>query len=109
MQIDDLLVFTVKQEASDLHIKAGRTPLLRIKGKLLPLKSEPLAPEAVRSLLMAMLDDRKKEQLENSLYVDLAYSLPGVSRFRVTIYHQRGSLSAVFRRVPFVFPTLDEW
>ena len=109
MQIDDLLQFMVRQGASDLHLKAARPPLLRINGKLLPLKSEPLPVEAVRALLMSILDDRQKAQLETEFYVDLAYSLPGVSRFRATVYFQRGSVSAVFRRVPFEFPSLDEW
>src|SRR5437867_6019536 len=109
MHIDELLRFMAAQGASDLHVKAARTPLLRIKGKLLPLKSEPLAPEAVRALLVAILDERQKAQLESDFYVDLAYSLTGVSRFRVTIYQQRGTLSGVFRRVPFEFPSLDDW
>jgi len=107
--MEELLRFMVRQEASDLHIKAARPPLLRVHGKLLPLKSDPLPPEAVQQLLLSLLDERQRQQLETAFYVDLAYSLPGVSRFRATIYQQRGNLSGVFRRVPFEFPTLDEW
>ena len=109
MKIDDLLRFTVSQDASDLHIKAARPPLLRVSGKLVPLKADPLPPDAVREILTSILDERQRHQLAVAYYVDLAYSLPGVSRFRATIYQQRGNLSGVFRRVPFEFPTLEAW
>ena len=109
MKIDDLLRFMVQQEASDLHVKPMRPPLLRIKGKLLPLKSEPLPPDLIREMLNAILTERNREALESGLAVDFGYSLAGVSRFRASVFHQRGTLSGVFRRVPFDFPTLDDW
>jgi twitching motility protein PilT len=109
MKIDDLLRFMVKQEASDLHLKAMRPPLIRIKGKLLPLKSDPLHPDLIREMVTSILSERHQQTLEQQFTVDFAYSLPGVSRFRSSIFYQRGALSAVFRRVPFEFPSLDEW
>ncbi len=109
MKIDDLLRFMVQQEASDLHIKPMRPPLLRIKGKLLPLKADPLPPDLIREMLHAILTDRNREALESGLAVDFGYSLAGISRFRASVFHQRGTLSGVFRRVPFDFPTLEEW
>ncbi len=109
MKIDDLLRFMVKQEASDLHIKPMRPPLLRMKGKLLPLKSEPLHPDLIRDMVGAILSETHRKTLEERLAVDFGHSLPGVSRFRASVFHQRGTLSAVFRRVPFDFPTLEEW
>jgi twitching motility protein PilT len=109
MKIDDLLRFMVQQEASDLHVKPMRPPLLRVKGKLLPLKSEPLKPDLVREMLMDILSERNQATLENEMAVDFGHSLAGVSRFRALAFHQRGTVSAVFRRVPFDFPSLDDW
>jgi twitching motility protein PilT len=107
--LDDLLRFMVKQEASDLHLKPMRPPLLRLKGKLIPLKGEPIKPDAMDRLLRTLLSDKQTEILEDRRCVEFGYSVPGMSRFRGTIYYQRGTLGGVFRRVPFAFPTLDEW
>ncbi len=109
MNIDELLKFMVRQSASDLHIKPMRPPLLRIKGRLVPVKADPLIPDLIKEILFAILSERQKRYLEDNLYVEFGYSLPGVSRFRTSIYFQRGTLSAVFRRVPIDFPTLDDW
>ena len=109
MTIDDLLRFTVAQEASDLHLKPMRPPLLRMGGKLLPLKSDPLQPDAIREMLQSLLSDRMRKTLDEAFAVDFGHSVPGVSRFRATVFFQRGTLSAVFRRVPFDFPSLDDW
>ncbi len=109
MTIDDLLRFMVKQEASDLHLKPMRPPLLRVGGKLLPLRADPLRPEQLAEMLDPVLMGRYRETLDRQLAVDLGYSIPGVSRFRATVFYQRGTLSAVFRRVPFDFPSLEDW
>jgi twitching motility protein PilT len=109
MTIDDLLRFMVKQEASDLHLKPMRPPLLRIKGKLLPLKTDPLHPDLLREMIGSLLNDKMKAQLEENCAADFGHSVPGVSRFRASVFMQRGTLSAVFRRVPFEFPSLDDW
>jgi len=109
MTIDELLRFMVQQEASDLHVKPMRPPLLRIKGKLLPLKSDPLHPDLLREMLNSLLNDRMRKQLEENCAIDFGHSVSGVSRFRASVFQQRGTLSAVFRRVPFEFPSLEDW
>jgi twitching motility protein PilT len=109
MTIDDLLRFMVKQEASDLHLKPMRPPLVRIKGKLLPLKVDALHPDLIREMLDSILSDRMRETLEERFAVDFGYSLSGVSRFRASVFYQRGTLSGIFRRVPFNFPSLEDW
>jgi twitching motility protein PilT len=109
LNIDDLLRFMVKQQASDLHLKPMRPPLMRMNGKLLPLKAEPLKPDVIPKLLESIIPERLHETLETQLAVDFGYSLPGVSRFRASVFQQRGTRSAVFRRVPFDFPGLDDW
>ncbi|NJN63597.1 MAG: PilT/PilU family type 4a pilus ATPase [Acidobacteria bacterium] len=107
--LDDLLRFMVKQEASDLHLKPMRPPLLRLKGKLIPLKGSPIKPDEMDRLLRGLLSERQKELIEERRCVEFGYSVAALSRFRGTIFYQRGTLGAVFRRVPFAFPTLDEW
>jgi len=109
LRIDDLLRFMVQQQASDLHIKPMRPPLVRLGGKLLPLKIDPLKPEAIAQLLDAIVPEQLKSALETQLAVDFGYSLAGVSRFRASVVQQRGTRSAVFRRVPFDFPSLEDW
>ncbi|MDB4324882.1 PilT/PilU family type 4a pilus ATPase [bacterium] len=109
LSIDDLLRFMVEQDASDLHLKPRRPPLVRMNGKLLPLKMEPLAPDAIPRLLEPVITERQATKLEDELSIDFGYSVGGLSRFRCSVFHQRGTLSAVFRRVPFDFRSLDDW
>jgi twitching motility protein PilT len=109
MTIDELLRFMVQQEASDLHLKPMRPPLLRLKGKLLPLKTDPLHPDLLRDMLTELMNERMKKQIETDCAIDFGHSVPGVSRFRASVFVQRGTLSAVFRRVPFEFPSLEDW
>ncbi|HEY3171235.1 MAG TPA: ATPase, T2SS/T4P/T4SS family, partial [Thermoanaerobaculia bacterium] len=96
------------KEASDLHLKPMRPPLLRIKGKLVPLKSEALQPKELEDMLVEILTPAQKQKLENRQSVDLGYGLTGVARFRANVYVQRGSLAAVFRRIPFKLPSIEE-
>ncbi len=109
MVIEDLLNFMVNQNASDLHIKPMRPPLLRLKGKLVSLKMEPLVPDLIKEMLYGILTEKQRHSLEENLCLEFGYSMPGLSRFRTSIYFQRGTLSAVFRRVPFEFPSIDDW
>jgi len=109
LNIDDLLRFMVEQQASDLHLKPMRPPLIRLNGKLLPLKADPIPPEMIPKILDEILTEPLKKSLETNMAVDFGYSVPGVSRFRASVFQQRGTRSAVFRRVPFDFPSLDQW
>jgi len=109
LRIDDLLRFMVQQQASDLHIKPMRPPLVRLGGKLLPLRVEPLKPELIQEILDEIVPAHLKPVLQSQLAIDFGYSVGGVSRFRASVFQQRGTRSAVFRRVPFDFPTLDQW
>ena len=96
------------KEASDLHLKPMRPPLLRIKGKLVPLKSEALQPKELEEMLLEILTPAQREKLERQQSVDIGYGLAGVARFRANVYVQRGSLAAVFRRIPFKLPSIEE-
>jgi twitching motility protein PilT len=109
MEIQELLRFMVAREASDLHLKAMRPPLLRLDQKLVQAGENPVSPDEIEQMIMSILTPKQKQKLEEELWVDLGYSLPGVSRFRVSVTHQRGTLAAVFRRIPFAFPSIDAW
>jgi len=109
LDIDQLLTIMTKQEASDLHLKPTRPPLLRLNGKLLPLKTDPLTIEDMQRVVDKVLKkDSQRERLEQHMAVDVGYGVPGVARFRGNLYMQRGNLAAVFRRVPFQVKSLED-
>ncbi len=97
-----------KKEASDLHLKPMRPPLLRIKGKLIPLNTEPLQPKDLETMLQEILSPAQRQKFDQNQSVDLGYGLHGVARFRANIFIQRGSMAAVFRRIPFKIPDITE-
>jgi len=101
MDLDQLLTIMTKQGASDLHIKPTRPPLLRMNGKLLPLKTDALKLEEIGDMVDKILSQAQKRKLEEHMSVDLGYGVPGVARFRGNIFVQRGNLAACFRRIPF--------
>jgi len=108
LELSELLKFTAKKGASDLHLKPMRPPLLRLNGKMIPLKTDALSPKNLEEMLLPILTPLQRERLEKNLAVDVGYGLQGVARFRANIYTQRGSYAAAFRRIPFKLPTIDE-
>jgi twitching motility protein PilT len=108
LNLTELLKFMAKKEASDLHLKPMRPPLLRIKGKLIPLNTDALQPKDLETMLLEILAPSQRERLDANQSVDLGYGLPGVARFRGNFFVQRGSLAAVFRRIPFKIPEISE-
>ena len=101
MELNELLMFMTKKGASDLHIKPMRPPLLRIQGRLIPIKANPLQPEEVEKMLGEIMKPGQRVRFEEQQSVDMGYGVPGVARFRCNIFLQRGTMAAVFRRVPF--------
>ncbi len=106
--LDDLLKFMTKKGASDLHLKPMRPPLLRIGGKLMPIKSVPLKPKDIEGMVLPLLTDSQRRKFDDLQSVDIGYGVAGVARFRCNIYQQRGSIAAVFRRVPFEIKNYEE-
>jgi twitching motility protein PilT len=98
--LNDLLVYMAKQEASDLHLKPMRPPLVRVRGKLIPIKTDPLKPADLERMLLPLLNRVQKEKFDATQSVDFGYGVPGVARFRANLYLQRGTVGAVFRRIP---------
>ncbi len=108
MTIDELLRVMTKQGASDLHLKPTRPPLMRINGRLLPLKTEPLKPEEIEGMLNAILSPQQQEKLAQTMAVDIGYGVHGLARFRGNIYRQRGTLAAAFRLIPYQIKSLED-
>jgi twitching motility protein PilT len=104
LTLNELLRFMAKKEASDLHLKPTRPPLLRLKGKLIPLNTEALEPVDLEKMLLEILTPDQKERFNRNQSVDIGYGVPGVARFRGNVYVQRGSIAGVFRRISFDIP-----
>src|SRR5215471_10984755 len=109
ISIDDLLRTMTELGASDLHLTPGSEPVVRVRGRLERLDGhEKLTPDSVRDLVYRILSSEQQKNLETRRSVDLAYSLPGVARFRVNVFFQRATLGAAFRLIPTEIKTLDE-
>ena len=107
--IDDLLRRAHELEASDLHVTPGTEPVVRVRGKLQRLDEfEKLTPDVTRELVYRILSTHQQKTLETKRNVDLAYSLPGVARFRVNAFFQRQAIGAAFRMIPSEIKSLDE-
>ncbi len=108
--IDSALRTTVELGGSDLHVKAGSPPMLRVDGELRPLEgAEKLKPEDTEAALESILTDaRGKSEFEEVGEVDFAHAIRGLSRFRVNAFRQRGSISIACRAIPFQVKTIDE-
>jgi len=102
------LSLLVERNGSDLHVKVGTPPKVRQSGALLPLDREPLSHDEMEAIGTAIVPHERIERFEAAGEVDFAYSLPGVGRFRVNVFRQRGSVSAVFRTLRFGGPSFDE-
>ena len=108
MELNELLMFMTKKGASDLHIKPMRPPLLRIQGRLIPIKANPLQPEEVEKMLSEIMKPGQRDRFEERQAVDMGYGVPGVARFRCNMFLQRGTMAGVFRRVPFEIQGIQE-
>lgn len=108
MEIDALLRELVNKDASDLHLKAGQPPIMRIRGELVHQDAPPLSAEGLQQMLLDILSEDKKQRLFEFREVDLSYYLEGVSRFRVNMFWQRGKIGAVFRVIPYKIKTIEE-
>src|ERR671931_803577 len=106
--IPELLELVLNRGASDLHLTGGSPPVLRLHGDLVPMTEYPaLSAQGLRSMIYAILPQRRREELEQELELDMSYSLPGKARFRVNVYFQRDSIGAAFRLIPFEIKSVD--
>ncbi len=101
IDIKSILALAVRENASDIHFKSGLPPILRIDGRLVPIKNvERLLPEEVRRLAFKIMSQDNVERFKQDHQVDFAYSLPGLGRFRTNVFQQRGTPGIVFRTIP---------
>lgn len=108
MDLIDLLKYAVGNNASDIHITVGISPVLRINGSLIKYEGKILTPDDTEHFVKQILKDSQLEELEKSGQVDTSYSSPGIGRFRVNAYKQRGSYGLAIRIIPLRIPTIDE-
>src|SRR6478609_11615627 len=110
MSLDFAAVLTkmVESRASDVHLTSGFPPAVRVRGRIVPMDDyPPLSPQDTRDIVYSILNDSQRKRFENQQQLDFAYAIPGVARFRVNCFFQRGSVSAAFRLVPQDIPALD--
>jgi len=109
MDINELLRKANANEASDLHIKVGSPPILRIYGELTTLSSEKkISHEDATKIAQAVMSQAQADLFKRKNDMDLAYSVPGLGRFRCNIFMQRGTVGLVFRVIPMRIPTIEE-
>ena len=108
-EIDGLLQIMTQRGSSDLHVKVGSPPAIRLNGKLVVLRDLPsLTPDQTHALAIGMMNDAQRAAFEKSCEADFAYSLSGVGRFRVNVFHQRGSVGMTLRRVATDRASIEE-
>jgi twitching motility protein PilT len=100
MDITELLAFSAKQNASDLHLSAGLPPMIRVDGDIRRLNVPAIDNNDVRKLIYDIMNDRQRRDYEEHLEIDFSYELPGVARFRVNVFTQARGAGAVFRTIP---------
>lgn len=108
IHVDDLLRLIVEKGASDLHLAVGVPPILRIDGQLIPTNYEKLTPQDTQRLTYDILTDEQIQRFESTLELDFSYAVAKVSRFRVNIYKDKGTVAAAFRVIPARIPTIRE-
>ena len=107
MTLEDLLIKTVEHEASDLHVTVGTPPRIRKSGELLELGQEKLSADTVKELIESKMNSSQIEEFNNGNEIDYSIGIPGISRFRVNVYSQRGNICAAYRRLPLEPPAID--
>jgi len=106
--LDRLLRILVERNASDLHLKAGEPPVMRVHGDLFRTDFPVLAAEDTQEILYAIMSPDRRTRFEERLELDMAYAIPDLARFRVNVFRQRNALGAVLRLIPIRVQTIDE-
>jgi len=108
MHVNDLLQIAVENGASDLHLKVGSYPMMRINGVLRPASEEKrLTHEDTVAMAAAVMSTSQRQKFKEMQEVDLAYSVPGLGRFRCNVFQQRGTIGIVLRVIPIQIRTID--
>ena len=108
MDIAELLAFSVKNNASDLHLSAGLPPMIRVDGDIRRINIPALEHKEVHSLIYDIMNDKQRRDYEEFLETDFSFALPGVARFRVNAFNQERGAGAVFRTIPSKVLSLED-
>ena len=108
INIQDFFTVMVEQEASDLYLTVARPPMYRIDGQIRAIGEHSFTPEELKDLGQGILTEKQKQEFAESLEMNLAMSLPGIARFRVNMFQQRGSVGMVIRRIKADVMSVDE-
>lgn len=108
MEITELLAFSVKNKASDLHLSAGVPPMIRVDGELRRVNLPALSPTDVENLIYEVMNDLQRKQFEEFLEFDFSFEIKDLSRFRVNVFNQERGPAGVFRVIPPNISTIDD-
>jgi len=108
MEISELLAFSVKNKASDLHLSAGLPPMIRVHGDIRRINVPPLSNQEVRAMVYDIMSDAQRKGYEEHLELDFSFELRDVARFRVNAFNQERGAGAVFRTIPSLVLTLEQ-
>jgi twitching motility protein PilT len=109
MELNEILQVALRTSASDIHLKAGLPPMFRVDGGLVPLKDgRRLPPEEIARMAFGIMNEYQKEKFKQTNEVDLAYGVPGLGRFRVNVFQQRGTIGIVLRVIPFKIQSIEQ-
>jgi twitching motility protein PilT len=108
MDISELLAFSVKNKASDLHLSAGLPPMIRVHGDVRRINLPPLEHKDVHGMIYDIMNDGQRKQYEEMLECDFSFAIPGLARFRVNAFNQERGASAVMRTIPSKILSLEE-
>lgn len=107
MDITELLSFSVKNNASDLHISSGEPPIIRVDGDVKRINLPPMEHKEVHSMVYDIMNDKQRKDFEEFLETDFSFEIPGLARFRVNAFNQNRGAAAVFRTIPSVVLSLE--
>ncbi|MDQ6957104.1 MAG: type IV pilus twitching motility protein PilT [Mariprofundaceae bacterium] len=108
MDVSELLAFTVKNSASDLHLASGEPPMIRIHGDMTRIKMPALEDRVVQAMIYDIMNDTQRKMFEEHLELDFSFALGDIARFRVNVFKQNRGMSAVFRVIPTEVFTLEQ-
>ncbi|MEK8031066.1 type IV pilus twitching motility protein PilT [Ideonella sp. DXS29W] len=108
MDITQLLAFSVKNKASDLHLSAGLPPMIRVHGDVRRINVEPMTHKQVHAMVYDIMNDTQRKQYEDTLECDFSFEVQGLARFRVNAFHQNRGAASVFRTIPSKILTLAQ-
>ena len=108
MDLTQLLVFTLQNNASDLHLSSGNPPVIRVSGSMKRVKADALGSDDIRTMLYSVMTEEQRAEYENNMEIDFAITLSEKARFRVNGFTTRLGAAAVFRTIPTEIPTMEQ-